>query len=50
MELYLYARRTTDARVKVFAAWTLALAAVIVGIGTLGAARLMWLPNMLAPL
>jgi hypothetical protein len=49
LELYLYARRTTDSRVKMFAVATLALAAFVVGVGTVGAARLMWLPNMLTP-
>jgi hypothetical protein len=50
LEIYLYARRTTDAHVKMFAAGTVALAACIVVVGTFGAARLMWLPNMLGPL
>jgi hypothetical protein len=46
LELYLYARSATDSRIKLFAAVMLALATIIVGVGTLGAARLMWLPNM----
>jgi hypothetical protein len=50
LELYLYARRSADTRVKAFAAATLALAALVVSVGAIGAARLMWLPNMLGPL
>jgi hypothetical protein len=49
LEFYFYARRTADSRVKMFAAGTLAAAAVVVSVGTVGAARLMWLPNMLTP-
>jgi len=49
LEFYFYARRATDSRIKMIAAGTLALAALVVGVGTIGAARLMWLPNMLTP-
>ncbi len=47
VDLYLRARRVTDSRIKWLSAGTLVIAALIVGVGTMGAARLMWLPNML---
>ena len=49
LELYLYSRRSEDSATKVFASGMLALCAFIVAVGTFGAARLMWLPNMLTP-
>lgn len=49
LELYFQARKTEDPRAKWAMAATLLPLTVIVGIGTVGAAKLMWLPPMLTP-
>lgn len=48
LELFLRARASTDARAKVAMTGVLISAAAVIGIGTVGAAQHMWLPQMLA--